>query len=249
MEEKMIHLFENAGLGKAPFRFIGVFKLPSKAVADHNPLAYQTQMEAIPPGWGMGSCHYCGTGLTYNYMIESADGQKFVVGSECVRHTGDAGLIRAVEVEERRKRGEKADAKAKVLRDAAQIERDKLELEQRERNDSFGYGHQTDAEVIYGIATKHTALKRVIMSEAIETLRTHRNSNFCLSIADDIERGNLPRGRGRYIMLDILAKHAGRRGSSAYDAEYDRWESHVYSFEETSDMHRKELMEFRNRGK
>jgi len=42
------------------------------------------------------------------------------------------------------------------------------------------------------------------------------------SIAQTLANGDLPGGRGESITLDILAKQEGRRGSKAYDAEYDR---------------------------
>lgn len=77
-----IHVFEKAGLGKAPFRVVGYeFK------------TYQACPDA--PAQVGGSCEYCWTGIKDTFHIESADGQHFVVGSTCVNKTGDKGLIDA----------------------------------------------------------------------------------------------------------------------------------------------------------
>jgi hypothetical protein len=81
--EPRIHKFEAAGLGKAPFRFVGVSKnwfVPCPG----------------EPGKPGGSCDYCGTGIAFEHHIKSADGKRFKVGSECVLKTGDAGLKRVV---------------------------------------------------------------------------------------------------------------------------------------------------------
>lgn len=70
-----LHPFEKAGLGKAPFRCVGV-----------TTNWYVTAGGAHrQPG---GSCDYCGTGILYEYHIVGADGSKFVVGSDCVAKTG-----------------------------------------------------------------------------------------------------------------------------------------------------------------
>jgi len=57
----IIHPFEAAGLGLAPFRLLSV-------VAS-----------------GLRGCAYCGTGIKVHCHIVSADGKRFIVGSDCVR--------------------------------------------------------------------------------------------------------------------------------------------------------------------
>jgi hypothetical protein len=66
-----LHPFERAGLGKAPFRYIG---------------SYESKYQACPgapiqPG---SSCDYCGTGIMIVCRIKAADGKVFKVGSDCV---------------------------------------------------------------------------------------------------------------------------------------------------------------------
>lgn len=81
-----IHAFERAGLGKAPYTFLG-----------HSREVYQ----AIPgdpscPIQPAGSCDYCGQGIYDQFRFRSADGRTFKVGCDCVRRAGDAGMIKRV---------------------------------------------------------------------------------------------------------------------------------------------------------
>lgn len=75
------HCFELAGLGKAPFRFVGM---------SVNVIRY-------PDGSTQagGSCDYCGTGIANECQVKSADGRTFKVGCDCIQKTGDAGLMQA----------------------------------------------------------------------------------------------------------------------------------------------------------
>lgn len=76
------HVFERAGLGIAPFRFVGFSTMKYQACPD----------APVQPGT---SCDYCGTGIMYVCQIKSADGRTFKVGCDCVNKTGEAGLIKA----------------------------------------------------------------------------------------------------------------------------------------------------------
>jgi ferredoxin len=78
--DSKIHAFEKSGLGKAPFAYVGFFQ--GKAHADE-----------FTGSQGCTACAYCSTGITNCFQIESSDGKKFIVGSECVKKTGDKGLI------------------------------------------------------------------------------------------------------------------------------------------------------------
>lgn len=75
------HCFEVAGLGLAPFRFVGM---------SENVITY-------PDGTSQagGSCNYCGTGIRYECVIVSRDGKRSVVGCDCIAKVGDAGLLKA----------------------------------------------------------------------------------------------------------------------------------------------------------
>lgn len=79
----LIHKFEAAGLGVGPFKVVGFEIMKFQAC----------QGAPVQPGT---SCDYCGTGIMNVYFIQSADGRKFKVGSDCVAKTGDAGLKKTV---------------------------------------------------------------------------------------------------------------------------------------------------------
>lgn len=104
------HRFEEAGLGRAPFVCVGVTHRVG-------PIDLGGGCTVGAPGQPMGTCDYCGTGIAYCYAIRSSDGRQFVVGSECVRHTGDRGLIAQVDEGKRRVAREKAWSKSRVIYD------------------------------------------------------------------------------------------------------------------------------------
>lgn len=117
-----IHAFEKAGLGKAPFRYLGMvyqdisYGLLNIKVQGANGELIDAQ---TTPG---GTCDYCGHYILNMFRIESADGKKFKVGCDCIRKCGDAGLVKIakdqISAAERTKRAEKkikAEAAAKDL--------------------------------------------------------------------------------------------------------------------------------------
>jgi hypothetical protein len=88
-----IHDFEKAGLGRAPFRFIGAYE-------DRGPHTWTDPKTGITttagaPGQAMGVCKYCYQGIAICCTIQDADGKTFTVGSDCVKRTGDKGLHNA----------------------------------------------------------------------------------------------------------------------------------------------------------
>lgn len=84
-----IHKFEQAGLGLAPFRFVG-FEHKTWQACPGAP---------IQPGT---CCDYCYEGISNVFWIQGADGKRFKVGSTCVGRVGDRELANAVKTEERR---------------------------------------------------------------------------------------------------------------------------------------------------
>lgn len=86
--KEVLHPFERAGLGKAPFAYVGM----SEKVYVACPGA---------PEQPAGTCDYCGQGIRYCCGIRSADGKEFVVGCDCVRKLGraDNRLVTKVEAE------------------------------------------------------------------------------------------------------------------------------------------------------
>lgn len=128
----MIHVFEQAGLGKAPFTCIGVASIPDASMAECNPLGYMNAMKALPKG--AGSCKFCGMPLIHNYIIKDSLGGTFVVGCECVNKTDDAGLIdKTVKVKKAHEKAIRAEKSAKKKADI----KAQREAELKEKQDAF----------------------------------------------------------------------------------------------------------------
>ncbi len=92
-----MHVFEKAGLGVAPFRFIGAEERrgPLRPI-DPKTGQWDGMTEIGAPGQPMGCCNYCFQGIAIVCKVRDANGKVFEVGSDCVAKTGDAGLRRAV---------------------------------------------------------------------------------------------------------------------------------------------------------
>lgn len=95
-----IHPWERAGLGIAPFKLIGYEK---------------SLFQACPgaPVKAGSSCDYCATGIADVFWIQSADGRRFKVGSDCVGRVNAKGT----------KVRDAVDRKIAQLKKAAQLAR------------------------------------------------------------------------------------------------------------------------------
>lgn len=111
-----LHAFEKSGNGRAPFHCVGFAAIPSPSLAEKNPSAYQNAMNDLPRGVGCGTCAHCGTAILNNFIIESSDDNRFVVGCDCVAKTGDAGLVKEVRTERLRIVREKREAGRRLAR-------------------------------------------------------------------------------------------------------------------------------------
>jgi hypothetical protein len=80
-----IHVFEESGLGIAPFRLVRVEARRYKAHPD-------------APSQPGASCDYCMTGIVETCIIRDVNGKEFKVGNECVKKTGDRGIIDPIKV-------------------------------------------------------------------------------------------------------------------------------------------------------
>ena len=198
------HKFTDAGLGKAPFSYIGMTE------------------NAFPLHGGYskagGTCDYCGTGIRWEHHIRSADGKVSRVGCDCIRKIGDGVLMSAADKAEKdRKRQERADKRKAEIMARLQVERDNnggltnYELAEKRREEERAAELLAKAPTIAALAP-------------YVDLLADGNGGFRDSVADDLRRGELPSGRGFLIMLDILAKNKGRANSKAYVTERDRLE-------------------------
>jgi hypothetical protein len=228
-----IHKFEIAGLGKAPFKLVGFYKMPSNALAEHNPDGYNSALRAMPKGAGCGSCQFCGIGLINNFIIKSADGKINAVGCDCVQKVGDKGLTTKIKEMQRLARKEKRDAEREATRLA------KLDAE-REKN-----GGKTDVEIFDEKLAKHSAiieagrvsiksdiaiignaLKEAYGDFAHDMYILLRNVEF-RAISPNMQR----------IIIEIASKQisGARKGSKKYIAQYDIFEPIIMKAREDFD--------------
>ncbi len=85
--ETTLHPFQRAGLGLAPFRYVGMREqdllygevILNRAEFEQTGIAMTTK-----PG---GTCAYCGTYIVNMFNVKSADGKVFHVGSDCILKT------------------------------------------------------------------------------------------------------------------------------------------------------------------
>lgn len=102
------HKFEVAGLGRAPFRFVGM----------------SVNMITYPDGGSKpgGTCDYCGTGIMNEFAILSACGKRSVVGCDCIAKVGDHGILKAYRSTPAYRAAQRAKAQAKATADYAKLE-------------------------------------------------------------------------------------------------------------------------------
>lgn len=99
MTTPAIHPFEKSGLGRAPFKLLYCVSLPSAAMAEANPEAYNRAMREAVQSGAKGTCEHCGMAITHNFIIESSDKRRSAVGSDCVLQTGQRSLVDPVQAE------------------------------------------------------------------------------------------------------------------------------------------------------
>ena len=132
----MCHVFEKAGLGKAPFRLVGLETTSDRIALNHE---RQSNGLTYTPNYCT-SCAYCATAIMDAYIIQSSDGKRFKVGCECVKKTGDLGIILAVKTAKAKKDREYRHAReACKLREGAELMAD-----QRVRDFLSKYPHSKE---------------------------------------------------------------------------------------------------------
>ena len=105
-----IHPWQRAGLGIAPFRYVG-YELSVYQAVPGDPNC------PLQPGT---SCDYCGQGIMHVCRIEDADGKRFKVGCDCVKKAfadTNKRLVKTVE------------SAVKAAKKAQQIEREEVRIE------------------------------------------------------------------------------------------------------------------------
>ena len=166
VSENTVHPFEKAGLGKAPFHFVGL-----------------TENFIVHPDGSTqaaGCCDYCHTGIRNEYHIRSTDGNEFVVGCDCVEKLDRADnrlvadVVAAKNARERQIRRAKADAEQaeRWERERPAREARFAEIEARQAKE------KAEKEAWLAVAIPQSAW----LAEALEA----NSSDFARSVAADL---------------------------------------------------------------
>lgn len=212
MEQIYSHPFQNT-LGAGPYKYMGSFDLGAAIRHQQNfgdtAAAFRDapRLEA-----GMGTCAHCGNAILNIQIVRRGDGNLYGVGTDCILKLGAGKLVDAVKAQRNGLAREKRAAKREAAR-LAQIQ------EQRDRN-----GGMTDWELAQHREELRRAAEREKLKPIIAALEPYARQledgkgGFCDSVARGLRNGQIPYRSGRDIMLDILAKQAGRMNSKAFEA-------------------------------
>ncbi|PNX49190.1 MAG: hypothetical protein BV459_00525 [Thermoplasmata archaeon M11B2D] len=212
-------------MGTAPYRVVGFWAPPPRALAETNSAAFNKAVSERPDCCNF-SCDHCGTPIDNHYIIEDAVGKWFAVGCDCVFKTHNVKLISAVKAKKnaiaRERARERRNAKRAEAARKAIAEREAIESAEREAN-----GGKTDAELRFEAAEKlrieRSAKIAEIAAELLAALDWKKN-DFMDSLARSVRGGDMPRGRGLHICVETLASYkcGGKRSNSkAYKEAYD----------------------------
>lgn len=226
MNEKA-HPFEIAGMNRGPYEWVGFWSFPSPALAEQNPSAYQMALGDMPKlKNGCGTCANCGMAIRNICIVQDADGGVWGVGCDCVEKTGDKALGNpakiAIAKHQAQLRREAADKK-RAANHAAWLLKACLKWDAIAGETNADYDARMTQAHNRKIEEFQSAKKKAseILSPLADKLADGRGG-FSDNIANGMREGFPPSGRALSITLEILAKSAGRRGSKAYEAEYEK---------------------------
>lgn len=188
-----MHTFELSGMGKAPFIVV-------------------TQEQQLTHGVGF-ACEHCGRMIKHRFRIKSADNKVSVVGSDCVKNTGDAGLIAGLKRVKREFR-------------SLQRERERVVMaKKREEQERAVNGGLSNHEIEVALVNKLGVLLQGWREKVIEWEFYDRlgQSNFANSMKDQALAAK-PYTRGQLATIkEIITKNfsGARKNSKTYRAAYD----------------------------
>lgn len=220
--EPKLHPFEAAGMDHGPYRWAGLYSLPSPEMYEKNTDAANAalrEIHSIGLVSGAGTCSCCGMAIVNIHVIVAATGRKFGVGCDCAEKTGDPAIANKAKVAAARLAAAKRRVAAErrrlekhirwldtVCNDAGETNRARLAREQKEREEAEA-ARKGNASAKWGWLIDFLA---------------GQSGGFCSSIREGLQAGAVPSGRAVDILADIWGKaHGGRVGSKAFEAAYE----------------------------
>ncbi len=222
--------------GRAPYRMVGCFSIPHPGAFGDNVAGYQNALRELGEmqramGVAGGACDICGHPLVANYVLENADGRRFVVGCDCVTRSGDTRLTTEVEEAERERQRKLRQARQRAEWAAKQAAR-----AAQERADNGGKTlAEIQAERVREAAQKaaqravHAAAENGWLIQVLEGVPT--NGEFLPSMIDTLHREPAAGLSDRCLQIlgDIYAKAVSgkRRGTKAWNAARDEFDDKI----------------------
>jgi hypothetical protein len=140
-----VHPFEAAGLGRAPYRVVGVTEGERGPRRSTDPKTGITT-EVGAPGQLLSVCAFCSQPIAEVWIVADAGGSRFTVGCKCVEKTdaklaSDPAALNAAKALRRKARKRAAEAREERARRLLDDEavRDALRATKAGRGDALGY--------------------------------------------------------------------------------------------------------------
>lgn len=230
-------------MGRAPYKLVGIWSAPSKALQAANPSAYNIQMETRPKCCRF-ICDHCGTGIVHHFILSDADKNKFCVGSSCIDKLGQHELVTQAKQLELKRQQQIRQEKAEAKREAKRLQVESELEEQRKAN-----GGLTDFELREKQRKEYEENMRdqfFDITRPIQKMLKTAGGDFCRSIANGMKEGKMPSGGGKTITIEIMTKqHSGaRKNSKAYNESYAEMEELYRSVAEQLEKIRADYREF-----
>ncbi len=227
----LVHPWQDAGLGTAPFRVHCIISTPSKSLLEHNVNSYNDQMadacrQAKALGVELYQCQFCYECLQNNVVIRDAKGKFFVVGLDCAMKTGDTVVMTQPRNLERLRqkalRQKKADEKYEAKRAACEAE---LNAQRQRNGGKTDYEVQKQKEIDAQSARRHENIEkwRWLLAELDKN-----GGEFVKSMIEQIENRGFHglSDKCQNIIGEIYAKtvSGSRCGSKKFDAAFREFE-------------------------
>lgn len=233
------HPFEISGMGVGPYRFVGIYEMPTPGdgsaamFANADPFS---EIRALVLKAGAGTCACCGMAITVICVVIDGVGDRWGVGSDCIEKIGEPALCNAAKVAVAKRRAKMArsrrDEKCAAQRQAwLAAPSDKSGSLPGETNGAR-LAREDAEQLTAANARKNAAAQRgAILAPFSDAIADGRNG-FCDSIARDFRRGNIPTGRGLSLAREIYGKRFGRVNSTAWESAVEQFDAAIESADE-----------------
>lgn len=171
---------------------VGFFSLPSPALAESNPSAYNAAMSEAPKG--AGSCAHCGTGILHHVVIRLADGSRAFIGTSCAEKVGSERVQRCV--------------------------RERVTDEQLAERERRAAARRAESDALIARVAAEREVRYTAMRDIIDPLRAQQ-TDFHSSLADQLLDGSLSDRQACYAVKAILGRET-KKNADAWWALYER---------------------------